>query len=92
MLWKQKLGTKNPNLWKVFQNIQENEKNSRMNILRHAQGETPAPQKKHYREYNERITRIKNSYLSGSLTVRQYCITVHRQASLLFSWNPGHEN
>ena len=25
MLWKQKIGTKNPNLWKVIQNIQENE-------------------------------------------------------------------
>ena len=49
MLWKQKLGTKNPNLWQVIQNIQENEKNSCMNILRHARGETPAPQNKLYR-------------------------------------------
>ena len=76
MLWKQKLGTKNPNVWKVIQNIQENEKNSRMNILRHAQGETPAPQKKLYREYNDRITRIKNSYLSGSLSVQQYWLSM----------------
>ena len=47
-----------------------------MNILRHSQGETPAPQKKLYREYNERITRIKNSYLSGNLSVRQYWLSM----------------
>ena len=69
-----KNGTKNPNLWKVIQNIQENEKNIR--ILRHSQGETSARQKKLYREYNERITRITNSYLSGSLSVRQYWLSM----------------
>ena len=76
MLWKQKIGTKNSNSWKVIRHFQENEKNSRMKILRHSQGETPAPQKKLYREYNERITRIKNSYLSGNLSVRQYWLSM----------------
>ena len=47
-----------------------------MNILRQSQGETSAPQKKLYREYNERITPIKNSYLSGSLNVRQYWLSM----------------
>ena len=47
-----------------------------MNILRHAQGETPAPQKKLYRKYNERSTRIKNFCLSGSLSVQQYWLSM----------------
>ena len=62
MLWK-KYGTRNLNLWKVFQNIREVEKKQSYEHFATFARRNPALQKKLYREYNERITRIMSVYI-----------------------------
>ena len=66
------LGTKNPVFWTVIQKLGEQEQYSRLDIRRITRGEASNIRKKKYRDLNEKISRLKNSYLDVTLSLKNY--------------------
>ena len=70
--WNASVGTKNPVFWTVVQKLGEQEQYSRLDIRRISRGEASNIQKKKYRDLNEKISRLKNSYLDGTSSLKNY--------------------
>ena len=70
--WNASVGTKNPVFWTVVQKLGEQEQYSRLGIRRISRGEASNIQKKKYRDLNEKISRLKNSYLDGTSSLKNY--------------------
>ena len=70
--WNASVGTKNPVFWTVVQKLREQEQYSRLDIRRISRGEACNIQKKKYRDLNEKISRLKNSYLDGTSSLKNY--------------------
>ena len=66
------LQTCNPNFWTVIKKLLREESHSRLEIRRHVRGEPPPSQRRQQIQLNEKILRLKDSYLNASIGVENY--------------------
>ena len=65
--WNSDVGTSTPNFWKVLKKLGEQELSSRLDIRRISRGKLPRLKNKKYRILDNKIIRLKNSYLDGNI-------------------------
>ena len=68
--WNSDVGTTTPNFWKVLKKLGEQELSSRLDIRR--KKEPPRLKSKKYRNLDNKIIRLKNSYLDGNICLVTY--------------------
>ena len=70
--WNSDVRTTTPNFWKVLKKLGEQELSSRLDIRRISRGEPPRLKSKKYRNLDNKIVRLKNSYLDGNICLVTY--------------------
>ena len=70
--WGKELQTCNPNFWTVIKKLLREESYSRLEIRRHGRGNPPPSQRRQQIHLNEKILRLKDSYLNASIGVENY--------------------
>lgn len=71
-MWNRKIGVRHPSIWLFIRRLKDEQKQTDVKILAVERADPPPPQKRKWRQFNERLRRLKESYNVGDRTLNEY--------------------
>jgi hypothetical protein len=70
--WNSVFERRHPSLWLFIRRLKDEQKLSEIAIAAARDGQPPAPRRRKWRNFEQRVQRLKQDYNTGTRTVNQY--------------------